>query len=166
MAELNKADYEGKYNHATTGLFKDNTTEDIEAVDVRAEVTDTKDSFVNRIDEMALVSVDTTGSTITLTFGNGVLAYQRRFKGSASFATAKDIALAFNTNANHFTFIFEITNVAAVLDFGAGSTFISGDSRFTSADQKFTPDATGKYKITADYDGTNWLLDVNTLPYA
>lgn len=166
MAELNKSDYESKYNHISTGLFKDNTTEDIEASDVRAEVEDTADSFVNRLDEMALFSVDTTGSTLTLTFGNGVLSYQRRFKGSASFSAAKDVVLAFNTNANHFTFIFEITDLAAVLDFGAGSTFISGDTRFTSADQKFTPDDIGKFKITADFDGTNWLLDFNVLPYA
>lgn len=161
MAELSKSDYENKYNNGTTGLFKDNITEDIEAVDVRAEVTDTKDSFVNRLDEMALFSVDTTGATITLTFGNGVLAYSRRFKGSATFATPKTIALAFNTNANHFTFIFEITDVAATLTFPAG--FVSSDSRFASL--VFTSLEIGKFKAVADYDSGEWLIDFSPLPY-
>ena len=109
-----------------------------------------------------LVEVDTSGD-IELEFDSGC---SRKFVGSSTFATPKAVSLVGDENANHFTFIFEITNVAAVLDFGAGSTFISGDSRFTSADQKFTPDDIGKFKITADFDGTNWLLDFNTLPYS
>lgn len=161
MAELSKSDYESKYNHATTGLFKDNVSEDIEATDVRAEVTDTANSFVNRLDEMARVSVDTTGATITLTFGNGVLAYSRRFYGSASFATPKTIALAFNTNANHFSFIITITDVAATLTFPAG--FKSSDTRFAAL--VFTSLETGTFKITADYDGTSWYVDFSELPY-
>ncbi len=163
MAELSKSDYEAKYNSPTTGLFKDNVTEDIEAIDVRAEVEDTKDSFVNRIDEMALFSVDTTGATITLTFGNGVLAYQRRFKGSASFSTPKTIALAFNTNANHFTFIFEITAVAATLTFPAG--FKSGDSRYNNPTPlMFTSDEIGIFKVTGDLFGSSWILEFSILP--
>lgn len=161
MAELSRLDYENKYNNATTGLFKDNTTEDIEAVDVRAEVEDTADSFVNRIDEMALFSVDTTGATIFLTFGNGVLAYQRRFAGSASFATPKTIDLSFNTNANYFSFIFNITDVAATLTFDA--TFISSDPRWASL--TFTSLETGIFKAVAYKSGPNWLVDFSPLPY-
>lgn len=161
MAELSKADYEGKYNHPSTGLFKDNVTEDIEAVDVRAEVEDTADSFVNRVDEMDIVSVSTASGTITLTFGDGILAYSRRFYGSASFATPKTIALAFNTNANHFTFLFTITDVAATLTFPSG--FKSSDTRFLSL--VFTSTETGTFKATADYDGTNWFIDFSPLPY-
>lgn len=161
MAELSKADYEGKYNNASTGLFKENTTEDIGAVDVRAEVEDTADSFVNRIDEMDIVSSDTTGATITLDFGTTVLAYSRRFFGSASFATPKTIALASNTNANHFTFIFTITDVAATLTFPA--SFKSSDTRFLSL--VFTSSETGTFKATADFDGTSWYIDFSPLPY-
>ena len=160
MAELSRLDYENKYNNATTGLFKDNTTEDIEAVDVRDQVTDTKESFVNRIDEMALVSVDTTGSSLLLTFGNGVLAYQRRFVGSTSFATPKTVDLAYNTNANHYTFIFEITDTAGTLTFDA--TCKSGDSRFSSL--VFTSLETGIFKVTADKYQTSWILEFSTLP--
>jgi len=163
--ELSKADYQDKYNDSSTGLFKTNTDNSIGSNDLRSEVEDTSDSFVGRVDECGLVSVSTSGD-ITLDFGSLILAYFRRFVGSASFAVAKNVTLSNSTNANHFTFIFEITHTDAVLDFGAGSTFISGDGRFTSADQKFTPDAIGKYKITGDFDGTNWFLDFNTLPYA
>jgi len=162
MAELSKSDYENKYNNGTTGLFKDNITEDIEAVDVRAEVEDTADSFVNRLDEMALFSVDTTGATITLTFGNGVLAYQRRFRGSASFSTPKTIALAFNTNANHFTFIFEITDVAATLTFPSG--FLSNDAFSRWSSLVFTSLETGIFKVTGDLYGSSWILEFSTLP--
>ena len=161
MAELSKADYEGKYNHATTGLFKDNTTEDIEAVDVRAEVTDTANSFVNRIDEMDIYSADTSGATITLDFGTNILAYSRRFYGSASFSTPKTIALGNSTNANHFTFIFTITDVVGTLTFPAG--FKSSDTRFVSL--VFTSSETGTFKMTADFDGTSWYADFSPLPY-
>ena len=160
MAELSKADYEGKYNHVSTGLFKDNTTEDIEASDVRAEVEDTADSFVNRIDELAIVSVDTSGD-LTLNFGSSVLAYSRRFVGSSSFAVPKNVVLSNNTNANHFTFIFNITDTAATLTFPAG--FESSDTRFVTL--VFTSLETGKFKCTGDYDGTSWLVDFSELPY-
>lgn len=163
MAELSKADYEGKYNHAVTGLFKDNTTEDIEAVDVRAEVTDTANSFVNRIDEMDLFSVDTTGATLTLDFGSGVLAYSRRFFGSAAFATPKTIALANTTNANHFTFLFEITDLAATLTFPSG--FKSGDFRYNNPTALiFTSTEIGIFKVTGDHNGTSWILEFSILP--
>lgn len=161
MAELSKSDYENKYNNGTTGLFKDNTTEDIEAVDVRAEVEDTADSFVNRLDEMALFSVSTAGATIILTFGNGVLAYQRRFVGSASFATPKTIELDFNTNANYFSFIFTITDVAATLTFD--SDFKSSDPRWSSL--VFTALEIGTYKAVAYKGGSDWYIDFSELPY-
>jgi len=51
MAQLDKTTYEGTYNSGVSGLFKDNTTNDIEAVDMRSLVTDTKDSFLNKTDE-------------------------------------------------------------------------------------------------------------------
>lgn len=163
MAELSKSDYEGVFNHATTGLFKDNTTEDIEAVDVRLHVTHTANSFVNRIDEMDVFSVDTTGATLTLDFGSGVLAYAKRFFGSASFATPKTIALANNTNANHFTFLFEITDVAATLTFPGG--FKSGDFRYNNPTPlMFTSTEIGIFKVTGDYNGTSWILEFSILP--
>lgn len=108
-----------------------------------------------------LLSVSTSGSTITLTFGSGVLAHQRRFFGSASFATPKTIALASDSEANHFTFLFTITDVAATLTFPA--SFKSSDFRFASL--VFTALEIGTYKMTADYDGNSWYVDFSPLPY-
>ena len=45
MAQLGKADYEAKYNHASTGLFKTNSSNDIGSDDLRAFVEDTADSM-------------------------------------------------------------------------------------------------------------------------
>ena len=60
MASLNKVDFESKYNHASTGLFKTNTSNAIGSDDLRAEVTDLKDSVLWRdgdfIDEDSMAS--------------------------------------------------------------------------------------------------------------
>jgi hypothetical protein len=47
MAYLDKVSYEDKYNNVTTGLFKDNATGEIGAIDNRTLVTDTADSFTS-----------------------------------------------------------------------------------------------------------------------
>lgn len=44
MAQQDKTTFEGTFNNASTGLFKDNTTGDIGADDARTLVTNTKDS--------------------------------------------------------------------------------------------------------------------------
>lgn len=62
MATLDKTTYEGKYNNASTGLFKDNTTHDIGADDGRSLVTDTKDSFLNFTDDV--IDEDTMASNL------------------------------------------------------------------------------------------------------
>jgi len=158
--ELSKADYQDKYNDSSTGLFKTNTDNSIGSNDLRSEVEDTSDSFVGRVDECGLVSVSTSGD-ITLDFGSLILAYSRRFVGSSSFAVPKNVVLSNNTNANHFTFIFNITDTAATLTFPAG--FESSDTRFVTL--VFTSLETGKFKCTGDYDGTSWLVDFSELPY-
>lgn len=111
--------------------------------------------------EYGIISVDTSGSTLALDFGAIAQAYSRSFVGSASFATAKNVTLPNSTNANHFTLIFEITDVAATLTFPAG--FKSSDSRFLSL--VFTSDEIGIFKLTADFDGTSWYADFSPLPY-
>jgi len=52
MAQQDKTTYEGTFNSGSVGLFKDNTTQDIEATDLRTLVTNTKDSFLNKTDEI------------------------------------------------------------------------------------------------------------------
>lgn len=109
-----------------------------------------------------LLAVSTSGSTITLTFGNGVAAHQRRFVGSSSFATPKTIVFASDSEANHFTFIFNITALAATLTFPSGCK--SGDGRFNSPSALiFTSTETGIFKVTGDYDGTSWILEFSIL---
>lgn len=49
MAVLTPEEYEEKYNDPTSGLFKANGTKAINAARVQTLVTDTKDSFKNRM---------------------------------------------------------------------------------------------------------------------
>lgn len=110
-----------------------------------------------------LLSVSTAGGTITLPFGNGIAAYQRRFVGSASFSTPKIIELDLDTTANHFTFIFTITDVAATLTFSSEFKCADGLSRWLSL--VFTSLETGTFKATADKGGSSWYIDFSELPY-
>lgn len=55
MAELSKSSFEVKYNDASTGLFKNNTAKDIGADDIRALVTDIKESVPFLLDEAILI---------------------------------------------------------------------------------------------------------------
>lgn len=107
-----------------------------------------------------LVSASTANPTITLTFGSGIAAYRRAFYGSASFAGPKTIALASDTVANHFTFIFEITDLAAALTFPA--SFKSGDTRWISL--VWTATETGIFKATGDKYGSTWIVEFSLLP--
>ncbi len=107
-----------------------------------------------------ILTVSTTGGTITLNFGSEEM---RIFVGSASFSAAKAIALSNSTVARKFDFIFTITNVSAVLTFPAA--FIMDDIRWNTSTQEWTPEQTGTYKASAVFDGTNWILDIS-YPYA
>lgn len=107
------------------------------------------------------LSVLTTGGTITFDFAS---MNQRIFVGSASFGSAKGIALDNDTNAKRLEFTFNITNVAAVITFP--SSFIMNDIRWNSGTKEWTPDSTGVFKGSAIYNGTNWILDISSSPYS
>jgi hypothetical protein len=153
MAELDPVAFEGKYNHASTGLFKDNTSNDIEEDDMRALVTDVKDSFAANF---KVITPSTAGGTITLDFSNRQLAV---FVGSASFASAKAVAMSNDSAAVKFDLAIQITNVAATLDFGSGSVFKSNHNDFTPGTQVFAPSDTGYILITGTKVGSNWWLE-------
>lgn len=109
------------------------------------------------------LEVSTASGTITLPFGGGGAAYSREFYASPSFATPKTIALSGDTNANHFVFIFEITDVAATLTFPSG--FKSGDTRFNIPSALiWTSNETGIFKITGDKYGSNWIIEFTLFP--
>lgn len=95
----------------------------------------------------------TAGGTITLDMNSQI---QRVFVGSASFATAKDIAISNTTNAVVFNFHFEITNTAAALTLPSG--WLMSDPLFTS--HVWSPTFTGLYEMGGTYDGTNWKIKI------
>lgn len=147
-----RTQYKTLYGASGT-VFPDNTTGEISEGDMRDFGEDGADSFA-MMDDFAPLSVDTSGSTITLAFSSSP---QKNFKGSASFAVPKTIAHSGDTNAARHTFSFEITNVAAVLTLP--NTYLMSDVRFDGDD--WMPDQVGKFKLIADYDGTNWIAEMH-----
>jgi hypothetical protein len=95
----------------------------------------------------------TSGGTITLDMNS---QKQRMHVGSATFATAKVIALSNTTNSLVFQFSFTITNVAAVLTMP--SDFVMADPAFNGTD--WTPAQIGNYEMGGSFDGTNWLVKI------
>jgi hypothetical protein len=102
------------------------------------------------------VTVSTAGGTITLGFTSTA---DRIFVGSATFAGPKTIALATDTNAMRLEFMFEITNVLAVLTFPGTFSGDTTDTRWDQTAKTWTPDHIGIYKAYATYDGTTWIID-------
>jgi hypothetical protein len=94
------------------------------------------------------VTTSVAGGTITLDMNSQI---QRSHVGSATFATAKAIALSNTTNSMFFNFFFEVTNVAAVLT--VPSDWLMSTDDFDGTD--WTPPATGKYEIGGSFDDLN-----------
>jgi len=95
----------------------------------------------------------TAGGTITLDMNSQI---QRMHVGSASFSTAKIIALSNTTNSLVFSFSFTVTDVAAVLTMP--SDFVMSSIDWDGAD--WTPPSTGNYEMGGSYDGTNWIVKI------
>lgn len=105
--------------------------------------------------EVNFVTVATAGGTLDLDFGGSVSTI---FYLDASFATAKAVTISNDSYASRFEFLIDITNVAATLDFGAGTTFESDDPRFDEATQLLTFKSIGAYTIHGTFDGLHWRL--------
>lgn len=121
--------------------------------------------LVDLIDSFCLVldiaNTSTAGSIIDFDFA---LKQQRKFLGSASFSTTKEITFSNDTNAIEFDFFFNITNVAAILTFP--SSVLMDDVRWEATGaQEWAPDGTGWFKGHAEFNGTNWLLDISKATY-
>lgn len=106
------------------------------------------------------LSVSTASGTVTLNFDTNVVRF---FVGSASFATAKTIAFSNDSVALYFSFMFQITDVAAVLTLP--SEVIMSDARWNTSSQEWTSFDTGKFRAKGDFDGTNWHVTI-TGPYS
>lgn len=101
-------------------------------------------------------TVNTAGSTITLPINS---KYEAFFTGSSTFATPKTIARTGETRALRWTFMFEVTNTAATLDFGSDTRAPSNITAGIFAGGVFTPLDVGAYKVVATrrYDDIWWL---------
>lgn len=111
-------------------------------------------TFVAPATAIDQASASTAGATITLDFNNQT---QRMFVGSATFATAKTIAVSNTTNTLVFSFIFEITNLAATLTFPSG--WLMADSNFSAL--VWTPPVIGKYEMGATRIASgNWYIKI------
>lgn len=137
---------------------------------LRAAMDKSNDNFTELYAALAALSnidiltVSTTGGTITLNFAS---EEQRIFVGSASFSGPKTVALSNATNAKRFEFLFQITSVAAVLTFPSEFIGDTADTRWNAGANTWTSDfATGVFRATAIYNGTNWILDISNAPYA
>lgn len=102
----------------------------------------------------------TTGGTITLDCNS---QKKRVHLGSATFATPKTIALSNTTNARQFFFLFQITNVAAVLTMP--SDFLLNDPNWDESANTWTPTDVGRYILAGYFDGTNWWVNISGAPY-
>jgi hypothetical protein len=83
-------------------------------------------------------------------------ARQRSFYGSATFSSAKTMAMSNETDSLLFNFHFEVTNVAAVLTFPTDWKKDATD--FDGSD--WTPPATGIYELGGSWQGTYWSIKI------
>lgn len=97
-------------------------------------------------------TVSTAGSTITLPHGS---KYESFFTGLTSFATPKDVVRTNEERTMRWTFMWEVTDLAATLDFGSDTR--SSSEQFAGG--VFTPLDVGSYKVVATrrYDDIWWL---------
>jgi hypothetical protein len=102
------------------------------------------------------VSTSVAGGTITLDMNSQI---QRSHIGSATFATAKILAMSNTTNSLFFNFIFEITSVSAVLTFP--SDWVSSSLDFNGT--AWTPPNTGKFEFGGSFDDINniWYIKIS-----
>lgn len=103
-------------------------------------------------EKLALRTVDVSGANITFDLQNRA---ENVFNSSATFASAKTILVNNTAGAIHFSWIFEITNLAATLTFPIAVEMPESDTRWNAATNVWTPSAIGKYEISVLNDGTN-----------
>jgi hypothetical protein len=120
-----------------------------------SDQTDLNSALNGKEPTLTSASASTAGGTITLDMNS---LTQRMFVGSASFATAKTLALSNATNALVFNFHFEVTDLAATIE--CPSTFKMGGPQWNSSTKIWTPPAVGLFEMGGSYDGTNWKVKI------
>lgn len=113
------------------------------------------------VNEVGSGSVFTSGSTISLDFGDAYISF---FSGQSSISSANTVTLSGDVVASMFVFFIQISNVAGTLTFPSNFTALSSETRWNNTTKRFTASATGKYKITGTYDvsGAQWRLEFST----
>lgn len=155
MATYNITQFKSLFGLSGT-VFPDNTTGQISEEDMRQFGEDIADSLLFNSDLLTNTVVDTSLGTIFLPFSG---TRDRIFYGSSSFSSSKFISLSSSSNAKRLTFIFQITDTAAILTFP--SSFRMSDAMW-GANGAYTWQGldVGTYKAKAEFDGTLWYLDM------
>lgn len=148
------------FNDTVSGLFRSAAGYLIPAAAEQAVVNE-MDSFVNKVDDLALYPVDTSAD-ISLDFDAAALAWTRRFYSGTAFSVPKTVTTANDTYALHYSWSFEITDVAATTEW---PDHIMSDVRFDTSTKIWTPSEIGRFKAVADWNNTAWELTIYG-PYA
>lgn len=98
MAALNGLDFEGEFNNAIDGLFKNNITRDISPTDQRALVTLIRESYLNLLDHLIDEDSMATNSASKVPSQQSVKAYVDALLTTRAFQRAFSADLLFDKN--------------------------------------------------------------------
>jgi hypothetical protein len=161
MAELTDVAFDAKYTDPTTGIYRDGQgAAAITPEDHRSLAEDIAESFHNyfRVDS---VSLDPTVSTsINFSLRNTAWVF------IAAIAAPYTWTLANDTYASRFTILMNITGGLHAQTFPASFIMQTDDPRWNASTNVWTPAETGKYKLFAEFDGTNWFVEISRAPYS
>lgn len=161
MADLTDVAFDAKYNDATTGLYRDGQgAAAITPTRHRSLAEDIKDSFQNLL-RLEIVSMDPTMSTaINFSIRNTAWVFV------AAIAAPYTWTLSNDTYASRFTMLLDITGGLHAQTFPASFIMQTDDPRWNASTNVWTPAETGKYKLFAEFDGTNWFVEISRAPYS
>jgi hypothetical protein len=98
MARQDSVTFQGKYNSVSTGLFKDQTAQEIEADDFRALITDLIDSFLNNATDFKKLSTASGTNTYTIS-DTSFPGYSSGFMAVVKFTNASTGSVTLNINS-------------------------------------------------------------------
>jgi len=161
MAELNAAAFGTKYIDPTTGIYRDGQgAAAITPEDHRSLAEDIQDSFKNLF-ETEVVAMDPTSST-AIPF----ILRNTNWIFTAAIAAPYTWTLSNDTYASRFTMLLNITGGLHAQTFPASFIMQTDDPRWNASTNVWTPAETGKYKLFAEFDGTNWFVEISRAPYS
>lgn len=133
-------------------FFLSNTTRPFNSTNIETEWA--AGDWLRVSDELGLLTVSTSGGTITLDFKN---ARKGTFKGSASISAGKAIAFTNSSQALEFDLHLVFSSVQAIT-LPAG-TKMKSSAEWNPGTLQWTPLYAGAYSLHGDYDGTGFRVD-------